>query len=92
MSAPHELLARASAWLWPALANHLWQATLFAALVLGATLLLRGAPARLRYALWLIASLKFAVPAALFAYAAAPLGLDKLWRASARAGGAAPLL
>ncbi len=92
MSALHELLARASAWLWPALANHLWQATVFAALVLGATLLLRGAPARLRYALWLIAALKFAFPAALLAYAAAPLGLDTLWRASAGAVAAAPLL
>lgn len=93
MSALHELLARASAWLWPALANHLWQATLFAALVLCATLLLRrGAPARLRYTLWLMAALKFAVPAALLAYVAAPLGLGSLWGASARAGAAAPLL
>lgn len=93
MSAIHELLARASAWLWPALANHLWQATLFAALVAGVTLLLRrGAPARLRYALWLIAALKFAVPAALLAYVAAPLGLGSLQLASARTGATAPLL
>ena len=93
MSELHEQLARASAWLWPALANHLWQATLFAALVFGLTLLLRrGAPARLRYALWLIASLKFAAPAALFAYAAASLGLDSLWRSTPAAGQSAPLL
>ena len=68
MNALHETFARASAWLWPAVANHMWQATLFAALVLGATLLLqRGAPARVRFALWLAAAAKFALPAALFA-------------------------
>ena len=92
MNALHEQLARASAGFWPALANHLWQATLFAALVLGVTLLLRRAPARLRYALWLVAALKFAVPSALVAYAAAPLGLDAMWRTSAGPGSAAPLL
>jgi TonB family protein len=92
LSALHELLARASAWLWPALANHLWQATLFAALVLCASLLLRGAPARLRYALWLMAALKFAVPSALLAYVAAALGLGPLRLASGQAGAGAPLL
>ena len=68
MNALHETFARASGWLWPAVANHAWQATLFAAAVFGATLLLRrGAPARLRFALWLAAAAKFALPAALFA-------------------------
>lgn len=70
MSALHETFARASAWVWPAFANHMWQATLFAALVLCAALLLqRAAPARVRFALWLAAALKFALPAALFAFA-----------------------
>ncbi|HWW77527.1 MAG TPA: M56 family metallopeptidase, partial [Pyrinomonadaceae bacterium] len=73
-SGAHELLARVSAWLWPAFANHLWQATLFAALVLGVTLLLRRAPARVRFALWLLAAAKFAVPSALLAPAASRLG------------------
>jgi TonB family protein len=46
----------------------MWQATLFAAVVLCVTLLLRrGAPARVRFALWLAAAAKFALPAALFA-------------------------
>jgi TonB family protein len=72
MNALHETFARASAWLWPAVANHMWQATLFAAVVLFATLLLRrGAPARVRFALWLAAALKFALPAALFAFVGA---------------------
>ena len=87
----HELLARASAWLWPALANHLWQATLFAALVFGVTLLLRGGPARLRYALWLVAAAKFAVPSALFAPAAGWLGVGSLWRAEVEPGVTGPL-
>ena len=46
----------------PALGNHLWQSTLFA---LGAGLLawaLRGNQARVRYWLWLAASVKFLVP------------------------------
>src|SRR4051812_17907205 len=75
LNVPHELLARASVRLWPSFANHLWQATLFAALVLGVTLLLRRAPARVRFALWLVAAAKFAVPSALFAPFAAWLGV-----------------
>jgi len=43
-------------------ANHLWQSTFFAAVVGLLTLLLRKNHARTRYALWLIASLKFLIP------------------------------
>ena len=46
----------------PALANHLWQSTAFAAAIWLATLLLRRNQARIRYALWLAASLKFLIP------------------------------
>jgi uncharacterized protein (TIGR03435 family) len=46
----------------PAIANHLWQSTLFAAAAAILTLALRKNPARLRYRLWLIASLKFLIP------------------------------
>lgn len=46
--------------------NHLWQSTVFAAVAGGIVLLLRPAQARVRYALWLAASLKFLVPFALF--------------------------
>lgn len=45
-----------------ALANHLWQSTLFAALAAALTLVLRKNSARVRYWLWLIASLKFLLP------------------------------
>jgi bla regulator protein BlaR1 len=44
------------------LANHLWQSTLFAAVVLLLTWTLRTNYARTRYWLWLTASIKFLVP------------------------------
>jgi uncharacterized protein (TIGR03435 family) len=49
----------------PAVANHLWQSTLFAAVVGLLAWLLRKDHARVRYWLWLTASLKFLVPFAL---------------------------
>jgi len=44
------------------LANHLWQSTVFAAVVALATLAMRRNAARLRYWLWLSASVKFLIP------------------------------
>lgn len=69
----------------------MWQATLFAALVLCVTLLLRRGPARLRYALWLVAAAKFAVPSALFAPAAGWLDVGSPWRADLQTGASGPL-
>jgi TonB family protein len=95
MSGAHEFLARAALWLWPAIANHLWQATLLAALVLCATLLLRRAPARVRHALWLVASAKFVLPSALFALLAGLAGFQTAWLSGAAEGagrGASPLV
>jgi len=43
-------------------ANHLWQSTVFAAAVWMVTLLLRRNAARVRFSLWLAASIKFLVP------------------------------
>ena len=45
-----------------ALGNHLWQATLFAAMTGSLTLILRKCHARVRYWLWLAASIKFLIP------------------------------
>jgi bla regulator protein BlaR1 len=45
-----------------AIANHLWQSTLFALLAGMATLVLRNNQARVRHHLWLAASLKFLLP------------------------------
>jgi bla regulator protein blaR1 len=47
---------------WPAIANHLWQSTLFAAAIALLVLLLRQNHARIRYALWVAASVKFLLP------------------------------
>jgi len=44
------------------LVNHLWQSTVFAAVVALATLAMRRNAARLRYWLWLSASIKFLIP------------------------------
>ena len=49
----------------PALGNHLWQSTLFALTAGLLTLFLRRNHARVRYALWLAASLKFLLPISL---------------------------
>jgi bla regulator protein blaR1 len=49
-------------WLMPAFVNHLWQSTLFVAVVWLATLALRRNRARVRYWLWAAASVKFLIP------------------------------
>ena len=46
----------------PALGNHLWQSTVFAAALGLLTALLRRNPASVRYRLWVLASLKFLFP------------------------------
>src|SRR5438046_7504082 len=46
----------------PALGNHLWQSTLFAITAGLLTLILRKNHARVRYWLWLAASVKFLIP------------------------------
>lgn len=79
MSLVHDELARFSAWFWPTLVTHLWQATLFTMLVLLATLALKRGPARVRCALWLLAALKFMVPAALLALLARLAGVAELF-------------
>jgi bla regulator protein BlaR1 len=48
-----------------AIANHLWQSTLFAAVAGFLTLFLRNNSARVRWSVWLAASLKFLIPFAI---------------------------
>ncbi|HEX8890781.1 MAG TPA: M56 family metallopeptidase [Pyrinomonadaceae bacterium] len=72
----YEPLAEWSRSLWPFLANHLWQATLFCLFVLAITSLLKRAPARLRYSLWLLALMKFIVPATFIAALLSRIGID----------------
>src|SRR5918999_438305 len=78
----HEWLASQSAWWWPRIADHLWQTTLFALLVFAATLTLRRGPARVRHVLWMLASLKLLVPAALLVFLAEEAGINFLWMIS----------
>jgi bla regulator protein blaR1 len=60
------------------LANHLWQSTLFAAVVTLVTLVLKNNRAQVRYALWLAASMKFLIPFALFVTIGSQLGPHKV--------------
>ncbi len=62
--APLSALNTSTIWrdLAPALGNHLWQSTLFAAAAGLLTFMLRKNHARARYWLWLVASVKFLIP------------------------------
>lgn len=60
------------------LANHLWQSTLFAAVAGLLTLTLRRNHAQARYALWLVASVKFLFPFAVLVQAGSHFGWNAL--------------
>jgi TonB family protein len=72
----HEWWAEVSSEIWPVAFNHLWQSTLFFCLAAVAVAVLRKAPARARYTVWLIASLKFAIPSMVLAAILAWWGID----------------
>jgi beta-lactamase regulating signal transducer with metallopeptidase domain len=72
----HRILAEWSQWIWPLVADHLWQTTLFALMAWGAARLLRRMTARVRYFIWLIALVKFLLPSALLILALERIGLD----------------
>lgn len=76
MITPHEWLAGEVGWWWPSVADHLWQSTLFALIILAASFALKRGPARLRHSLWLLASAKFIVPTGLFVFLAEQAGID----------------
>lgn len=61
---------------WASVLDHLWQSTLFAAVVFVLLMLLRQAPARLRCALYLAIPIKFLVPAGLVLGAIHKIGID----------------
>jgi len=79
MTSAHQLLAGASSCFWPALLDHLWQGTLFAGVVWLFCLLARGASSKTRYGVWLLAALKFTIPASLFGPLLAPLDIHAPW-------------
>lgn len=72
----HEGLMEWSRWGWPLIGNHLWQATLVALAIAVAVSCFKRAPARIRHALWLVASIKLALPSFLFFYFIASLGIS----------------
>lgn len=78
MTAAHQWLTEFSVWWWPRFADHLWQTTLFAVAVFAACFALRRGPAGLRHNFWLIASLKFLIPASFFVLMAQQAGFDSL--------------
>ena len=61
------------------IANHLWQSTLFAVVAALLTLVLRRNQARVRYALWLAASLKFLIPCSLLVDLGSHLATRRVW-------------
>jgi hypothetical protein len=61
----HDWLYDISRNLWPSAANHLWQTSLVCGLAMVAILFLNRESARARYAVWMIISLKFALPSTL---------------------------
>ncbi len=62
LTALNDAVSRAA----PLIADHLWQSSVFAVAAVVLMLSLRKAPARVRYAVWFAASVKFLVPFALF--------------------------
>ncbi len=68
----------------PVLGDHLWQSTVFAVVAALLTLTLRRNQARVRYWLWLAASIKFLVPFSVLV----ALGNRFAWRHISNAGGA----
>jgi bla regulator protein blaR1 len=63
----------------PALGNHLWQSTLFALAAGLLTLTLRQQHARVRYWIWLVASVKFLIPFSLLVEAGNRLAWSLAW-------------
>jgi TonB family protein len=76
LTTAHNWITNWSSLLGPLVVNHLWQSTLFAGLAFVAVLLLKGSPARARYAVWLIASAKFILPSAMLVLLANQVGFE----------------
>jgi TonB family protein len=71
-----EMVSNWSSRFWPFMVNHLWQATLFALLVLVASHLVKRLPAKARHAVWLLALVKFGLPSAIILLVAKFAGID----------------
>src|SRR5688572_25426055 len=78
MRATYDWLAQVSVWWWPRFADHLWQTTLFALVILAAVFVLRRGPAQWRHSFYLLASAKFMIPAAGLVFLGQQAGIDSL--------------
>ena len=89
----YELLVEWSGRAWPLIANHLWQATIFFLFVLAVSSLLKRAPARVHYSLWLAALAKFVLPSAAVAWLINQTGIDlnSLFTSSGSPSGVMPI-
>jgi beta-lactamase regulating signal transducer with metallopeptidase domain len=72
----YESLVEWAGQIWPLIANHLWQATLFFLIVLVISASLKRAPARVKYSLWLVALAKFIIPSAAVVWLIRQAGID----------------
>ena len=72
----HEWVAAGVTMWGPALVDHLWQSTLMALLIFGASMAIRRGSAGLRHTLWLFALVKFLVPTGLIVFLAQQAGID----------------
>jgi len=79
LSTSYSEIAISPEWVWALAINHLWQSTIFGALAFVVVLLLRKGTARARYAVWLVVSIKFVLPAVLIVSVAERLGADLSW-------------
>ena len=72
----YERAAAWSSWWWPLFANHIWQSTVVALLLLALSMVLRRGPAWTRYAILSLAAAKFLLPSSFLAYLAHQAGAD----------------
>ncbi|HEX4948541.1 MAG TPA: M56 family metallopeptidase, partial [Blastocatellia bacterium] len=72
-----------SAWLWPLLLNHLWQATICFGVAWGLAWALRKASAQFRSLLWAAVLMKFLLPSALLVAVIGRFGVDPAINVSA---------
>jgi beta-lactamase regulating signal transducer with metallopeptidase domain len=84
----HQTLAEWSQWIWPLVANHLWQATVITLMAWGIARLLKRSTARVRGFIWSIALVKFLLPSALLILALERIGVDIAFTSPGASAGA----
>ncbi|HSR69129.1 MAG TPA: M56 family metallopeptidase [Acidobacteriota bacterium] len=70
-----DLVTALSAWFWPLALDHLWHATAFAVVAIAVVWILKQAPARARFWVWMLATAKFLLPTVFLASLFPGLGI-----------------